>query len=229
MTIHTRANDLKILPQKGLQALFSALLLVLLLCSCGKQDTSQKTLYQHGMDLVGLLAQMAVSEDYGTLIGSDNFSFENLQQKMAAGDYTAPSAVYEITLPSIEEFLNAIDEEDSLSELSDSLKEVLNARSTSVLINQLNSQAGVNALAMSSLYMTEKTFVCHTLQEDTIYLYLFKSGYPITVSFHGGEDDTVKATGMFLLNEEINNVSLKQLKGILELFGLDCSITLLEE
>jgi hypothetical protein len=49
-----------------LPALLSALLLILLCCSCGKAEASQKTLRQQGMDLVNLMAQMAASEEYGT-------------------------------------------------------------------------------------------------------------------------------------------------------------------
>lgn len=212
-----------------LPALLFALLLILFCCSCGKAEASQKTLRQQGMDLVNLMAQMAASEEYGTIIGADNSSFERLLQGIKAGEYTSPTAVYELTPPSMQQFLSIIGDNTALDGLPDTLKNMLNSRTASLLANQFNAQVGSDALALSSLYAAEKTFVSNELETDLIYLYFFDSGYPITVTFRGGEDHTVKATGNFVLTKDLDASSIDQIKQALALFGLGCEIRLLEE
>ncbi len=210
-------------------ALLSAVILALLSGSCAKPDNGRRPLRQHGMELVELLAQMADSTQYTEIMGADNPSFEPLVQGIAEGDYTAPAAVYELTFPSMWKLLSELGEYDTLDGLPDSLKDLLDARSASLLLTQMNALTGTNALALSSLYTAEKIFVSSALEENTIYLYLFDSGYPIAVSFQCGEDHAVKATAMFLLTDGINADSIDQMKEVLMLFAPDCRIRLLEE
>ena len=137
--------------------------------------------------------------------------------------------MYELTFPSMWKLLSELGEYDTLDGLPDSLKDLLDARSASLLLTQMNALTGTNALALSSLYTAEKIFVSSALEENTIYLYLFDSGYPIAVSFQCGEDHAVKATAMFLLTDGINADSIDQMKEVLMLFAPDCRIRLLEE
>lgn len=212
-----------------LPVLLSVILLAVLCCGCGKTDSSPKTLRQQGMDLVNLMAQMAASEEYKTIIGADNPSFQRLMEGLTNGDYASPLAVYELNFPSIQVFLSALGEESALDGLTQPLKDHLNSRSASLLVNQLNTRTGSDALALASLYAAEKTFVSSELEEDTIYLYLFPSGYPIAVTFRGGEDHSVKATGNFVLIEDMDASSIEQLEQAFSLFGPDCTLRLLEE
>ncbi len=48
------------------------------------------------------------------------------------------------------------------------------------------------------------------------------------MAFHRGEDDTVKATGVFVLAEGMEEASVGQLEEALALLGLDCRFRLLE-
>ncbi len=208
--------------------LLSACMLVLLCCGCGGQESSRKSLNQQGMELIGLMAQMAASEEYGAIMGAENPAFENQLRGIASGDYSVPRTIYEMTVPSVGEFLSAIDGEEALDGLPDSLKEFLDAKSASLLLNQLNAREGSSSLALASLYTAEKTFVSSELEQDSIYLYFFEDGYPIAVAFHRGEDDTVKATGVFVLAEGMEEASVGQLEEVFALLGLDCRFRLLE-
>ena len=208
--------------------LLAALMLLVLLCSCGTQSSSKKSLREHGMEVISLMEEMVKSDDYGKLFLSSG-DLETIREKLAAGDYASPENVYEISIPSIQEVFSYMGEDEALTALPDSLKKYLNTKSASALLNQVNSQQGVAPLAVASVYAAGKTFVAGDQKENIVYLYTFRNGYPIAVSFIAGEDDTMTAYGLFLINESLQNASMEQLDSIFGDLNASFTVKLLED
>ena len=71
-------------------------------------------------------------------------------------------------------------------------------------------------LAAASVCTSGKTFVSDEISESVIYLYTFDDARPISVTFTCGEDNTVSASGMFMMNDEFPCDSVAEIE---EFFG----------
>ena len=204
------------------------MMLLIALSGCAAPGNSGKSLYEHGMDVIALMEEMVDSSSYGSLM-SGAAEIEQMRQTLAAGDYTAPQAVYEIEVPTLGDML-AYAESDAVTEsFSDSLKQLLDNRSAASLVNLINSRGGTAALATSSVYSAAKTFVSSQTEESTIYLYTFQNGNPIAVVFTTGEDGTVTATGTFLMADGFDAASVEQLQALFQEAGFPGAIRLLPD
>ncbi len=193
---------------------------MLMLGGCGEEQSGGKSLREHGMDLVRIMEEMVKNDNYGKLVGGDNSTLEELRIQLAAGDYTSPEAVYEMSVPSIQSILTLVNESEGSYDFSDALNRQLDNKSASVLVNQLNAMKGTAALACSSLYTAGKSFVSNELSENTIYVYTFENGYPVAVVFTAGEDHAVTAQGTFILSEDIYGKSFDILQSLLKELGI---------
>ena len=182
-------------------------LMLLVLSGCGK--TAEKSLYDRGLEVVDLMAQAVRSEEYISALSASDALTEKIQE-IAEGDYETPAAVYEITFPesSAAEFLDLA----AVEGLPASLSDVLNHRLMAAVTSQINAMAGVESLAVSSLCTIGKTFVSSETTKDTIYLYTYESGFPVSVTFTVGEDHTVSASGVFQLYEDLPTGSPEELE-----------------
>lgn len=77
-----------------------AMMLLIALSGCAGSGNSGKSLYEHGMDVIALMEEMVGSSSYGSLM-SGAAEIEQMRQSLAAGDYAAPQAVYEIEVPTM--------------------------------------------------------------------------------------------------------------------------------
>ena len=208
--------------------LLLAMILMITLSGCTSTGNSGKSLYEHGMDIIVLMEEMVSNSSYGSLMSSAA-EIEQMRQTLATGDYTAPQAVYEIEVPTLGDML-AYAESDAVTEsFSDSLKKLLDNRSASTLVNLVNSRTGTAALATSSVYTASKTFVSSETRKSTFYLYTFQNGNPIAIIFTTGEDDTVTATGTFLMADGLDAASIEQLQALFREAGLPGAIRLLSD
>lgn len=209
-------------------AMTLTLAMMLTCVGCGTQKTAEKSLREQGMDIIKVMEEMVKSEDYGSLM-SGSADLEEIRLQLAAGDYTSPAAVYEISVPTIWSILALAGESEDSYDFSDTLKKQLDIKSASALTGQLNAMKGTVALAGTSLYTAGKTFVSDELTENTIYLYTFQNGYPIAVVFTAGEDHAVTAQGTFILWEDIDGESMEFLQNLLKEFGISDTLRLLPE
>lgn len=204
-------------------------ILAVMLCACAgtkkvaNEETDSmgaagKSLYEQGLDVVALMAEMVQSEDYVSMMTS-SAEMRELAAVVGDGDYTTPAKVYKIAIP--EDYLNSMltgvleGEQDTLNGMSDSLYDYLNKRMTVGIANQINAQSGINALALSSALTAAKTFVSDELQKDSIYLYTFDNGYPVLLSFSMGEGGAVTATGNYLIDTKWTFESVEDVKEML--------------
>ncbi len=214
--------------------LFLALALALLLAACGGQPQggqaqdggqqpaagSGKSLYSHGLDVVSLMAEMARSEDYIAL-HTDADEVRAVLEDAGRGDFTAPKAVYCLTVPA-SAFLTLAGEETGvdLSGLSPALRRTVEGKLPSALIAQLNAQAGMAAIAAAGVCTAGKSFVSSELDENVIYLYTFENAVPAAVSFIPGENGAVSASGILVLNSAVSEETLQMLEQYREELGI---------
>ena len=187
---------------------FLSVFLVLLLILAGCGNTGETSLYDRGLEVVDLMVQAVSSEEYMAALSASEALNEHIVQ-VAAGNYAAPKAAYAISFP--ENALADMMTPTTLDGMPAELAEMLNHRMTAAMMSQVNAMAGVEALAASSLCTVGKTFVSSQLEADLIYLYVYDDGCPVAVTFTGGEDHTVSASGVFMMLEEFPTENAEQI------------------
>ena len=166
--------------------------------SAGTGGETEAALYDRGMEVVSLMAEMAGSQEYIGYATGDG-EIEEALQEMAAGDYTAPEAVYSISAPG-GSLLEAIGLGNG-DGMSEELQEFLRQRMLAALVSQINGMDSVVSLAAANVCAASCTFVDSSLEEDVLYLYIFPDTAPAAVAFTAGEDGAVYASGSLLLND----------------------------
>ena len=203
--------------KKSMIALTMAFALVLSLCACGGQNgntPSGKTLLEHGLDVIATMDEMADSDEYINFYTASKEMAE-IVKDIGKGDHSAPTAVYKITIA--KEAMDAWDMLSGLEGLSESLKTAMRQKAFgAALITQINAQNGATTLAATTVCSAGKTFVSTEEDGDAIYLYVYENACPAAVSFVKGEDNTVSASGTFIINDGIDTSSPESLQ---EFFG----------
>ena len=206
-------------------------ILATMLCACGgssaansngKEAAADKSLEQHGMDVISLMDEMLRSDEYLSMMTSAT-EFQEIVEEMRSGDYTEPENVYKISIPedTLGTMMATLGEDTGvLDGMSDTLYDTLNKKVTAGMINQINAQSGVTYLALTSIFTAGKTFVNDEMEQDFMYLYTFENGYPIFVTFTMGEGGAVTASGSFFMNKEMSFESVTDVESLLEQVGL---------
>lgn len=196
-------------------------MLTLSLSACGNSvnDTQTKSLYEQGLEVVQLMDEMTQSEDYIDLF-TGNSEVKSVVQNISAGDYTAPKAVYAISLTD--------ESDEAMAELyqfcddgSEEFKSYLTDRIYGSLITQINGRGGTENLAAASACTAGKTFVNEDAAENVIYLYTYENAVPVAVTFIVGEDSAVSASGVFVMYDEFPCDSADEIKSFLDFFKVE--------
>lgn len=173
------------------------LVMVLSLSACSsKKDGETKSLYARGLEVVALMAEMTQTEAYVDIHTGDS-EIKTVIQNIGAGDYSAPKAVYAISIT--DEDIAAMAELGNLDGASEELKNFLMQRVQASLMTQINAMSGVESLAATSVCAVSKTFVNEDVTENAIYLYTYENATPVAVSFTVGEDHAISASGIFVM------------------------------
>jgi len=194
------------------------MIMVMSLCACAetKGVVSEKTLYEHGMDVIKIMAEASRAEEY-VEIYTGGPELKEIIRTIGEGDYSAPNAVYSVRIS--EEAVLGILGMENLDGYSDALKETLLSRTFGALITQINGYAGVNKLAASSVLALGKSFVDTALTEEVIYIYAFENAFPVAVTFTIGENGAVTAGGNFVMYEDFTCRSLEEVQEFFGEFG----------
>ena len=183
------------MKKRYLIPLILILAVTLLLPSCSNKPAS---LSDRGQQVVSLMDEMIKSEEYAKAYASFAGT-EKLLEELRSHDRSNPTAVYELSVP-LENLLPASVDTDKMS---DALADYLRGSTYVSFASKLQIKGGYSeALSLVSMYAAQITFTESGLKEETVYLYVFEEGYPITVSFIPGEDGAVRAIGyLILLND----------------------------
>jgi len=188
--------------KRRIVAITMTLALVLSLCACGGESgkaAGGKSLLEHGLDVVATMDEMAGSDEYiNFYTGSKDMA--EIVKEIGKGDHSTPVAVYKITID--KEAIEAWDMLGGLEGLSENLKTAMRQKAFgAALITQINAQNGASTLAATTICSAGKTFVSSEGDGDAIYLYVYENACPAAVSFVKGEDNSVSASGTFIVND----------------------------
>lgn len=211
------------------------LILTLILCSCttkngsgnieGNHNLDNKSLYDHGFEVISLLVEMIGNEEYREAMNNST-ELQDIAGKIQDGDYSTPKTVYQVTITEDEQnkllAMNNINQEN----LTDTLGNYMKKKMLVNVINLLNVQYGTSYLAASSIYTAEKYFVCNEMSEDVIYIYTYESGFPIIITFVTGDDGIVIAKGTFIFDEQFDVTTEQDVKDYLseKIYLTDCEV-----
>ena len=181
--------------------LCAALLLCLLLTlsACGAEE---KSLHDHGLDVIAQMDEMVQSDVFLDMYTGSGEIRDILSGVKAP--HGEPTAVYSVSMPENAAEMWAFAETD-FGELSENLQDrVLTQAYGPALISQVNARGGAATLAAATVCTGGKTFVCPGTEGSALYIYTYADACPVAVSFAEGEDDAFSANGMFLLDEDFD-------------------------
>lgn len=188
--------------------------------AAGERDTETAALYEKGLEVVQVLSEMAGSEEYVDAFTSDSDIKAILVQDVG-GDYSAPKAVYALSVASGEMERTAARIGLELDDASDELKAFLMQRILGALPNRANSLDGAPTLAAANVCAYQKTFVDEAVEGDVIYLYTYEDTAPVAVIFTTGEDHTVTASGVFILCDSFPSGSAQEIADFFDYITVD--------
>lgn len=205
--------------KKKILVMISLLAVCAVLFGCGSDIPPNETsLYDEGLKISSLMSEMASSEEYlSALTGNDEI--KSLLSGAAASEPDSPKAVYEINM-SDEAFLDLLGVENT-ENMSEALKDSLTAKGYAAIAPQINAAVGVNNLAASSLCTAGTSFVNSEFSGSTLYMYVYKDGAPVIVSFSEGENHAVSASGCFDLGNAFSAETQEEIQDYFSGFGAE--------
>lgn len=200
------------------KVLMVVLMLVICLAACktaelqNSDEVTEKSLYEHGLDVIALMVESARSEEYlQVYTGSEDLI--EIIKGIGEGDFTKPKAVYEVMVPNM--VLWELADYVKMSDLSEGLRKSLEGKMLGALATRINALSGANNLAATSVCSMGKVFVKKDLSENVIYIYTYENAVPVAVTFTAGEDGAVSAGGNFIVHEEFTCGSAEEIKAFL--------------
>lgn len=192
----------EIIMNKGKRKYICTMIMVLFvfaMTACGKKNGAD--LYEKGLELTEVLVEAVESDDYWESMGFGSDEFLDYVEDMREGKYTEPKKVYVLTVSDkgVENLLEELDLEDA----SERLQQTIIYKMFGSITTRFNAQMGSTPLAVSSVYNVSTSFVCDDAQESCVYIYEYKKGLPVVVTFAVGEDNAVTATAGFLMSVDL--------------------------
>ena len=197
-------------------------MLSLVLCSCtAKNDSNNqpvykagsedKSLYEHGLEVVSLLDEMIRNEEYREALNSST-EISDAVSTIQNGDYSTPKAAYQITLTE-DSFSQVMAMNNINSEnLSNKLKEYLNKKVITNIVTLINARSGSTNVAVSSIYSVETSFLSDKVDENAIYIYTYESGFPVMITFVTNENGITNANGAFIMDDQFSGTTVEEVK-----------------
>ncbi len=167
------------------------------LSGCQAAQPQRKSLVERGLEMTAAMAELAGSEMYRAAITSADGP-RSVIATMAAGDYSAPKAVYAVSMS--EDVLRSLLGIEG--ELSETLSAYLVGKAYTAISNIITSHRGAETIAASASVIYSESFVFEGLEKPTLYLYQYEGDYFVTVSFLPGEDGAVSAQAAFVPSDD---------------------------
>lgn len=192
------------------KSVIAVLVAVLVLSSCGnsKSNPETKSLYTQGLEVIQLMTEIIKTKEYINTIATD--SLKPIIQELADEDYSTPKAVYSISASDKE--LVKLTEFNGFDSIPDNLKPFISSKLNNSLINMINNRGGIEDVAVASICSAGKTFVNENVSGNILYLYTYDDTVPIAVAFTTGDDNSVSANGVFVMNNEFKCNSADEIK-----------------
>lgn len=211
----------------------AALALCAMAVSCKKADKPnasmalEQSLYERGLALASEVYECAASKE---LLGiMSGYGWETLQSEGEAVKKSEPTVCYELR-PDYESFMSSVtEEEDWYKSLPSGVRKRAEQNLFSSFFNYNMNVRGATYVALGAVLTATALFDSTELQADTTYLYVFKSSYPVLVTFTKGEGNAVLANASFVFAEDLINASsaetVTETLFTNPLYHVDCSVT----
>ena len=159
------------------------------LFGCGSKATDDK-LIKAGLESAAFMKEAVCSETYRNLMRSTIDIEPDKIEVVSNEDVSNVKAVYEINMDP-ETVLKVVlrlndDKFNEYEDLSDHLQEkLISSAYTSLpsLINSRISDLSLSVVTFTGLFSNRDTFVCKSLKETRIFVFVFESGYPIWITY----------------------------------------------
>jgi len=208
--------------KKKLFGMIALLLLAAALSGCGSTASTERSLYDQGIEVVSLMSEMVQSETYLDAYTS-NSEVRALLMDVGPADPNAPKAVFALSFQEAElmwQELLGLEEADGLSQ---TLRDYLTVRGYASLPQQINAMGGASTLAASSICTASRCFLSSQLTGSTVYLYLYEESVPVMVVFSANDEGIVTASGCFILADSFQPQNKEETEALLEDFSVTVS------
>ena len=199
--------------RKLFAVLLACVLLMTIFTSCNGKT---KSLTECGEDVISLMAEMLESEDYKSLYNLPA-AYDDQVNRLREGNYSKSIAVYELLI-SEEELLNKTIDKDGLSK---ELHEYICSSAYVSFASRINQASGVEAMAISAVFTAQKSYANKGIDTNRIYLFVFENGCPIAVTFLVDGEDSLRAVGHFIMNDEFIAEDDNSIKESCEALGIN--------
>jgi hypothetical protein len=209
-----------------------SVVLVCALCGCDAKGTGEepdKLLYDNGLSMIGLMTEMAESEAYVSAVGASS-ELSDIIGSVSGVDGSAPDKVFKVTVPDGVSAAMFAANGMEMQDMSERLFSELDKRFVSAAATRLNSQDGAPTLAAMSVLTVGGSFLCDDLDNAVIYLYHFTGTASVMITFMPGVENIVSASGSFLMNDILGDVTEEGIAGLLAegAYLPDCEVTQLQ-
>ncbi|MDE7139635.1 MAG: hypothetical protein K2M90_01500 [Treponemataceae bacterium] len=212
----------------------AALALCAMAVSCKKADkadtpmAAEQSLYERGLALASEVYECAASKELLDFMMYDT-GWETIQSEGEAVKESEPTACYELR-PDYESFIAlATEEADWYESLSPAARKRAEQNLPSSIFNYNGNVRGVTYLVLGTVLTATALFDSIELQASTTYLYVFKSSYPVLVTFTKGEGNAILANASLVFAENLINASsaetVTETLFTNPFYHLDCSVT----
>lgn len=190
-----------------LKACILTVMLFTTACSTKTADYKTKSLYDKGLELVQQVDMLAENEEYSSLMTASP-QINDTVKSIGTQDYSSPNEVYEIT--GFDTAYLKIIKEQTGTDLSDEIEDIVKDRFSMTLMSQINSLNGAEFLATSSILSVGDTFLYSGLTQQKTYLYLYDGDYAGMVCFIPSEEDIVSATANVIVKQQFADAATEE-------------------
>lgn len=204
--------------------LLSLSLAVLVLSGCGSkgEKADGALLYDKGLEVISLMDEIVSNEKYLKSYTASEELFAILE-KVGNTDHVSPNAVY--CLGDFPKTLLYMALGGNTSGFSEELVELTEKKVVQAIPTQINARGGANTLAAASVATAGCTFDAAGLADKKPFLYLYVfDDVSCMVTFAPGEDDSVSASGCFILYDGFDASSKEKVEEFFGEFGAKLSV-----
>lgn len=185
-------------------------------------DADDEALYEHSMELAGLLEDMLSTPEYFNMMSGSQAISDVIMPYMRS-DLSEPESAYVVTLP--EDALPALmgAAEVDLDGFSDELRDFVERRMQTSVPTILNSTQGAEVIAAASILTVSDAWAGETIDTGCYVVLMYPHCCPVMVSFTG-RDHVMTGTATMLLGAQAGEDPLdavEELFGCLEMDGMD--------
>ena len=184
-----------------------------------------KSMDECAKEVIDLLLEMTSSDDYLKMYGFNSDNQKAMLEKLRSGNYTTPSAVYEITVT--EETINLYMKEFGVEKLSDNLKKQFVSTITGSVVTRVNSSIGTDAVALGSALYGGNSYRCSEVKKSTMLLYVYENGNPIMITISASEYGIAGFTARFLMSDTFPTDTAENIQNYF--YSLDIGVSVVKK